>query len=177
MIAAFILGLTPIPQALFETYGEVDVDRVNAAYYAKDSGFRIAYFIEAFFFLSIILLNYHKIPYRAKDIVLLNMALVFCAILLIFIRSENGGRLSWMYMIGIIITLTSICINNKTIIREGVLLIFISLYLYIRVYNGWQLYMNLYPYKTFLTNGYREGDPVRDRYEYDFKYEENKFYR
>ena len=177
MIAAFILGLTPIPQLLFETYGDVDVHRVNAEDYAKDSGFRIAYFIEALFFLYIILTNYKKIPNRVKDVVLLNMALIFCAILLFFIRSENGGRLGWIYMIGLIITLTSICINKKTVIREGILLVFISLFLYIRVYITWQRYMNLYPYKTFLTDGYRNGDPVRDVYEYDFRYEENKFYR
>ena len=177
MIAAFILGLTPIPQLLFETYGDVDVHRVNAEDYARDSGFRIAYLIEASFFLYIILTNYRKIPNRVKDVVLLNMALIFCAILLIFIRSENGGRLGWIYMIGLIITLTSICINKKTVIREGILLVFISLFLYIRVYITWQRYMNLYPYKTFLTDGYRNGDPVRDKYEYDFRYEENKFYR
>lgn len=177
MIAAFILGLTPIPQAIFETYGEVEANRINVDDYARDSGFRIAYLIEASFFLFIILTNYKKIPYRAKDIVLLNMALVFCAILLIFIRSENGGRLGWIYMIGIIITLTTVCVNKKIILREGFVLIFISLFLYLRVYNSWQVFMNLYPYKTFLTNGHRKGDPVRDRYEYDFRYEENKFYR
>ena len=177
MIAAFILGLTSIPNALFETYGEVDANRMNVEGYAVDSGFRIAYLIEASFFLFIILTNYKKIPNRAKDVVLLNMALIFCAILLIFIRSENGGRLGWVYLIGIITTLTSICVNKKNIIKEGVLLIFISLFLYLRIYNAWQRYMNLYPYKTFLTDGYRKGDPVRDRYEYDFKYEENKFYR
>lgn len=177
MIAAFILGLTSIPNALYETYGVIDADRINVEDYAKESGFRLAYLIEAFFFLSIILLNYHRIPNRAKDVVLLNMALVFCAILLVFIRSENGGRLGWVYMIGIIITLTSICVNKKNIINEGVLLIFISLFLFLRIYITWQRYMNLYPYKTFLTDGYRKGDPVRDKYEYDFKYEENKFYR
>ena len=177
MIAAFILGLTSIPNALFETYGEVDADRINVESYARDYGFRIAYLIEASFFLYIILTNYKKIPNRAKDVVLLNMALVFCAILLVFIRSENGGRLGWVYMIGIITTLTSICVNKKNIIKEGVLLIFISLFLFLRIYNAWQQYMNLYPYKTFLTDGYRKGDPVRDKYEYDFRYEENKFYR
>ena len=177
MITAFIIGLTSIPQEIFEAYGEVDANRMNVEGYAVDSGFRIAYLIEASFFLFIILTNYKKIPNRAKDVVLLNMALIFCAILLIFIRSENGGRLGWVYMIGIITTLTSICVNKKNIIKEGVLLIFISLFLYLRIYIAWQRYMNLYPYKTFLTDGYRKGDPVRDQYEYDFKYEENKFYR
>lgn len=177
MMVAFILGLTPIPQVLFEAYGEVDVNRVNAEDYAIDSGFRIAYLIEASFFLYIILTNYKKIPNRAKDVVLLNMALVFCAILLVFIRSENGGRLGWIYMIGIICTITSLSVDKRTITKDGVLMILISLFLYIRIFISWQSGLHLYPYKTFLTNGYRENDPIRAKYEYDINYDKDKFYR
>jgi len=177
MIAAFILGLTPIPQLLFETYGEVDVNRVNAEDYAKDFGFRYAYLIEASFFLYIILTNYRKIPNRAKDVVLLNMALVFCAILLVFIRSENGGRLGWIYMIGIICTISSLSVDKRTITKDGVLMIIISLFLYIRIFISWQSGLFLYPYKSFLTDGYRYNDPIRERYEYDINYDKDKFYR
>ena len=177
MIAAFILGLTSIPQAIFEAYGEVDVNRVNAEDYAKDFGFRYAYLIEASFFLYIILTNYRKIPNRAKDVVLLNMALVFCAILLVFIRSENGGRLGWIYMLGIICTITSLCVDKKIITKDGILMIAISLFLYIRIYISWQSGLHLYPYKTFLTDGHRENDPVRAQYEYDINYDKDKFYR
>ena len=177
MIAAFILGLTPIPQLLFETYGDVDVHRVNAEDYARDSGFRIAYFIEALFFLYIVLTNYHRIPLRAKDVVFLNMSLVFCAILLFFIRSENGGRLSWIYMIGIICTITSLSIDKRTITKDGILMVIISFVLYIRIYISWQSGIFLYPYKTFLTDGYRENDPIRINYEYDNNYDQDKFYR
>ena len=177
MIAAFILGLTSIPQALFEAYGEVDVNRANVQDYAKDFGFRYAYLIEASFFLYIILTNYRKIPNRAKDVVLLNMALVFCAILLVFIRSENGGRLGWIYMIGIICTITSLSVDKRTITKDGVLMILISLFLYIRIFISWQSGLHLYPYKTFLTDGYRENDPIRAKYEYDINYDKDKFYR
>lgn len=177
MIAAFILGLTPIPQTLFETYGEVDTNRMNVEGYAVDSGFRIAYLIEASFFLFIILTNYKKIPNRAKDVVLLNMALIFCAILLIFTRSENGGRIGWIYMIGIICTITALSVDRKSITKDGVLMIFISIFLFIRIFISWQSYILLYPYKTFLTDGYRENDPIRAKYEYDNNYDEDKFYR
>ena len=177
MGVALLIGMTPIPSALFQAYGEVEVERANVESYAAEGSFRIAYLIEAAFFLYIILSQYKKIPQEPRTIVLTNMSFVFCAILLFFIRSENGGRLSWIYMIGIISTLTLLNKNKRFINREEVLLIFISLFLFFRIYFSWQQYMNLYPYKTFLTNGYREGDPVRDRYEYDFNYEENKFYR
>ena len=177
MIAAFILGLTSIPQAIFEVYGEVDVNRANTEDYAKDFGFRYAYLIEASFFLYIILTNYRKIPNRAKDVVLLNMALVFCAILLVFIRSENGGRLGWIYMIGIICTISSLSVDKRTITKDGILMIIISLFLYIRIFISWQSGLHLYPYKTFLTDGYRENDPIRAKYEYDINYDKDKFYR
>ena len=37
--------------------------------------------------------------------------------------------------------------------------------------------MYLYPYKTFFTNGVREGDGIYERYEYDGNYALDKFYR
>lgn len=177
MAAALLLGLSPFPQALFAAYGEADEGRINAAGYATDAGFRWAYLIEAGFFLYVILSNYKNISNKAKDVMMLNIALIFCAILLIFVRSENGGRLGWMFMIGVMCTLSNICISKKRLLVHGVLLMVVCLALYVRVYNAWQLYMNLYPYKTFLTNGHREGDPVYEMYEYDKNYDIDKFYR
>lgn len=178
MIIALIIGLTSIPQNLFSAYEDIAGERVSAkAGYDEDAGFRIAYLVEAVFFLFIILYNYKKIPQKALSVVMLNISLVFCAILLIFIKSENGGRLGWLYMIGIICTLTNICIRKRKIHLHGVFLIVISLLLFVRVYTSWQKYLNLYPYKTFLTNGYREGDYSWENYEYDHEYDEDKFYR
>lgn len=176
MIVALIMGLSPIPQGLFEAYGEIDANRVRESY-AVEQGFRFAYLFEAVFFLFVILVNYRNIPNKPQNIVMLNIALVFCAILLIFVRSENGGRLSWFFMIGLLCTLSNICIVNKKLTRSGLLMIIVSLTLYMRVYNAWQEYLNLYPYKTFLTNGYREGDYSWEHYEYDHNYDINKFYR
>lgn len=177
MAAALLLGLSPLPQAMFAAYGEVDEGRINAAGYATDAGFRWAYLIEAGFFLYVILSNYKNISNKAKDVMMLNIALIFCAILLVFVRSENGGRLGWMFMIGVMCTLSNICISKKRLLAHGILLMVVCLALYIRVYNSWQIFMNLYPYKTFMTNGHREGDPVYEMYEYDKNYDIDKFYR
>lgn len=177
MIAAFLIGLTSIPQGLFATYGEIDADRAGVQGYEMDAGFRWAYLIESVFFLYLILANYRNISREKKEVVMLNMALVFCAILLVFIRSENGGRLGWMFMIGVLCTLSNICVKRKRVLQHGALMIVVCLFLYLRIFNAWQIGLQLYPYKTFLTDGYREGDPVHEKFEYDKHYDEDKFYR
>lgn len=178
MIGALLVGLTSIPQGLFAAYGEVDADRVGIQDYAEDAGFRWAYMIEAVFFLYIILSNYRNISREKKDIVMLNIALAFCAILLFFIRSENGGRLGWMFMIGLLCTLPNICVKRKQVMGHCILMIVVCLGLYSRVYLSWdRIDKSLSPYKTFLTDGYREGDPIHEKYEYDERYDEDKFYR
>ena len=177
MIVALLIGLTPIPQGLFASYGEVDSDRVGVGYYAEATGFRIAYFVEAVFFLYLIFNNYKNISNKAKDVVMLNIALVFCAILLVFVKSENGGRLGWMFMIGIMCTMSNICVKNGKLLKHGAVLIVVCLFLYLRIFNAWQIGLQLYPYKTFLTNGYRAGDPIHEAHEYDDYYDRDKFYR
>lgn len=177
MVAALLIGLTPFPQGLFAAYGEVDADRVNGATYAEAKGFRIAYLLEAVFFLYFIFINYKNISNKAKDIVMLNIALVFCAILLIFVKSENGGRLGWMFMIGIMCTMSNICMKGKNLTNYGILLIVVCFFLYLRIFNAWQIGMQLYPYKTFLTDGYRAWDPIHATQEYDDYYDRDKFYR
>ena len=175
MMSAMLIGLTSIPQVLFEAYGELDADRVNSAKYTQDVGFRWAYLIESVFFLYIILTNYRNISKDKKDLVMLNMALVFCAILLVFVRSENGGRLGWMFMIGVLCTLANICVRGKRVLQHGAMMIVVCLLLYLRIVIAWGHLLS--PYKTFLTNGHREYDPTYTEYEYDAQYDEDKFYR
>ena len=105
------------------------------------------------------------------------MALMFCAILLLFIRSENGGRIAWYYMIGVISTITYIVHRKRVNPMLSKTLIIVCLFLYVRIYNSWQTYNNLYPYKTFLTNGHRTPDYSYENYEYDENYDKDKFYR
>lgn len=177
MLSLLILGLSPLPNSLFQVYESSSIVERHTDYNAS-GGLRIPYILEAFFFLYLILKNYSDIPNDKSYIVLMNMALIFCGILLLFVRSENGGRLSWYYMIGIIATITSIC-TFKTNIQNKIplFLIGLSLFLYLRIYTGWQVYLNLYPYKTFFTNGFRSGDYSWENYEYNHEYDNDKFCR
>ena len=177
MGALFLLGYTGGPASLFDAYGNVMEDRRIEQNVEDTSGFRIAYFVEAIFFLYFILKNYEDITQTKEQTVMTNAALVFCGILLFFVKSENGGRISWYYMIGIISTMTYIATWKQRVTNTTVILLVLSLFLYLRVYNSWQTYLNLYPYKTFFTNGYREGDYSWQYYEYDHMYDIDKFYR
>lgn len=174
MGAALLLGLTPIPSALFQAYGEIEVERANVENYSAEGSFRIAYLIEAAFFLYIILSQYKKIPQEPRTIVLTNMLFMFCAILLFFIRSENGGRLGWFYMIGCISIVTTVC-NLKFNSQNKLLMLFVALLLYLRIVTEWGVLIS--PYKTFFTKGSRQGDYIHILYEYDASYDYDKFYR
>ena len=181
MIAALLLGLSPVPNSLFSAYGDMSQVEMQSDYSAA-GGFRIAYLLEAAFFLWIIWKNYDEFNNCDRTTrVLLNMALIFCALLLFFIRSENGGRLTWYYMIGIICTLTTIAMRSRNVHSLAPLLIVVMLFLYIRIFDAWQgnnnYLLNLYPYKTFLSPGYRVGDYSYEHYEYDKNYTIDKLYR
>ena len=177
MLFLLLLGLSPLPNSFFEIYESSSIVERHAEYNAS-GGLRIAYILEAFFFLYLILKSYKYIPADKSHVVLLNMALIFCGILLLFVRSENGGRLSWYYMIGIISTITLIGSYRYNIKTMGTFLILgISLFLYLRIYTGWQAYNYLSPYKSFLTNGYRDNDDIRKIYEYNYNYDSDKFCR
>ncbi|ETD21584.1 hypothetical protein HMPREF1199_00659 [Hoylesella oralis CC98A] len=175
LAVCFILGITGLPSSLFEIYGSASDMEMRASRYADTSGFRIAYLIEVIFFLFFILTNYHKIPENPKRIVLLNVALLFCAILLVFIKSENGGRLGWYYMIGIISTLTYFAVTKERSKSYRFSMIAVSALLFLRILLQWN--SMLYPYKTFFTNGHREGDRIYEMDEYDEQYDLDKFYR
>lgn len=174
MAGLLILGISPVPNMLFEAYGEASIaERANE--YDSAGSFRIEYFLEAAFFLYFIFIKYNEIPNEKEHIVLLNMALVFCAILLFFIRSENGGRLGWYYMIGIISTLTYLATYKKRVSGYALSLVVVSFLLYLRILFAWGVFLT--PYKTFLTDGTRNGDHIYGKYEYDYNYANDKMYR
>lgn len=175
MAVAFLIGLSPIPQGMFAAYGEMDAERANVAGYSADVGFRWAYLIEAAFFLYVILTNYRNLSNKAKDVVMLNIALVFCAVLLVFLKSANGGRLGWMFMIGVMCTMSNICVKNNRVLQNGALMVVVCFFLFFRILNAWGIQLS--PYKTFLTDGYRAGDVIHDKFEYDYYYDQDKFYR
>lgn len=176
MLVCFILGITGTANNVFEIYGGVEGSEQRAMAYMKATGqFKVEYIIEAVFFLVIILSLYKKIPKDTKQIVCLNQALCFCAILILFSKSIFGSRLSWFFMLGLISTITYLVTVDKKIIIQSVLMIIVSLVLFVRILIIWPVF---YPYKTFLTPGYTQDIwQVHDTFEYDSNYDENKFYR
>jgi hypothetical protein len=120
-------------------------------------------------------MRYKDIANDKRHLMMLNLALVFCAILLIFVKSENGGRLSWFYLLGLISTLTSLATNRKEISFYSLSLILMTGLLFFRILTFWG--PSLYPYKTFFTDGFRDNDHIHDVYEYDNNYDVDKFYK
>lgn len=177
MFFMFVFGITPLPDMLFDAYGGVDNVQSKLNTYRMEGSFRIDYVVEAVFFLFIIIRNYDRVPENDKDkLVLLNMSLVFCAILLFFTRSQNGGRMSWYYMIGMISTLCYLGSRGKKQISElGTILVILCFLLFFRIVSLWGPLLS--PYKTFLTDGHRDGDRIYDQFEYDENYDDDKFYR
>ena len=179
MVVFLLLGISPLPGILFSSFGgmigtEDRVEQYTGDYDAIGGGFRIEYIIEAVFFLYIILRNYNILPMNNKTVILQNIAIFFCGILLLFVRSSSGGRLSWYFMIGLIATVTSIIVNlsNNSITNFMKIICFL---LYFRIVLYWGILLS--PYKTFFTNGHRKDDYIFYKYEYDIMYDQNKFYR
>lgn len=179
MAFCLVLGVSGLPDALFSQFGSLSGTEDRVAKYAEDvqeNSFRIEYLLEAIVFLWFILTNYSVFEKDNKtQLVLLNMALVFCAILLFFIRSENGGRLGWFYLIGVISALTLIATQERKIKSSTIALIAMSAILFTRILVQWGIQIE--PYKSFLTDGHREGDSNFYKYEYDKNYDVDKFYK
>lgn len=174
-----VIGMSNIMGGIFGAADAfTDAARIEQNINTFEEGeFRFAYFIEAVFFISLILWQYDLFDEENhSQITLMNMAIIFCALLLLFVRSENGGRMAWHYIIGIIATITFIAKNTEfTVIRSGIIIM--CLLLFLRIFNAWQITNTLYPYKTFFTNGHRTPDYIYEHYEYDPQYDRDKFYK
>jgi len=83
--------------------------------------------------------------------------------------------MSWFFLIGIIYTIAEILGKEPKWGKQKLIVITVMVVLYLRVLMLWG--MQLSPYKTFLTNGVRQGDDIEERYEYDDYYKNDKFYR
>lgn len=174
-LISFILGLSPLGSFLMSTLGS-EINSAKADLSVKYEGnARIEYFLEAVFFLYLIISQYDKLLRDKKNNAMLNIAIMFCTVLLFFIRFSDGGRMSWYFMIGVVsITSQVNAVIKKSNNARIVSYVVLSL-LYLRVVFSWGTILS--PYKTFLTNGVRENDDVYERYEYDTKYAEDKMYR
>lgn len=181
MLGCAVVGLSGITSGLYDAVMASGMVGQGNEYSAEGSA-RLAYILEVLFFLWVILRNYDRIEPTRQNLIFLNMAWAFCGFLLLFVRSSDGGRVAWFFTIGIVYIITLIATTNRVhdriFARNNVaaLMIVVMLAMYVRVYQSWAPYNNLYPYKTFLTDGHRTPDYSYERYEYDHNYE-NKFYR
>ncbi|MBS5898626.1 MAG: EpsG family protein, partial [Prevotella histicola] len=151
------------------------VNNARIAGYADtaEMGFRIEYVIEATLFLSILLLNYRRIDEDAFSLTLANVYLMFCGVLLFFCKSSDGGRIAWYCLIGVIVILERLC-RPKSAVQLKSFITIMSFVLFYRILSAWGIL--LYPYKTFLTPGIRQGDFIEESYEYDHTYDKDKLY-
>ena len=179
LIFCLLIGLTDVLSALFAVSDAIaDEAKAEANVQLVEEGsFRVAYLIEAILFLALILWRYDSIDENdRKQVVMLNMAILFCAMLLLFVRSENGGRFSWHFMIGLIATVTHIAthpLHKDAPLSSGLIIMFAILFM--RILILWNIQLS--PYKSFFTDGHREGDIIFQVYEYDRKYDRDKFYK
>lgn len=175
MLSLLVIGVTNLPASFFSIYGDMMESEHRAGQYVDDYAFRYEYIAEAIVFLYFILTNYDKIERSRQNIILLNIALVFCGTLLLFCMNTQGGRLSWYFMLGLIATLSMIVKKQNRRFSDAATFIVLSFALFFRIVVGWDYLLS--PYKTFLTDGYREGDLTHEEYEYNPKYDEDKFCR
>lgn len=175
VLAMLVVGLTPIPNALFMAYG--DQTDIQQADYSSSGSSRIAYIVEAVLFLYFLFKSYDSFDRDRKTVVLVNLAFMFCLTLLFFSRSSNGGRLSWYYMIGIITVFSAVGSSENGLVgkKYGAFFVVLSFVLFFRILSAWGPMIS--PYKSFLTNGVRDYDELWEKFEYDHMYDVNKLYR
>lgn len=174
MLTLLIIGISGITKFVFFISGDV-ISNARIASYADTAeiGFRIEYVIEATLFLSILLLNYKRIDDDALSLTLANVYLMFCGVLLFFCKSSDGGRISWYCFLGIIVILERLCRPKSAVPLKSFITI-MCFVLFYRILTAWGIL--LYPYKTFLTPGIRQGDFIEEMYEYDHSYDNDKLY-
>lgn len=174
MLTLLIIGISGITKVVFFISGDV-ISNARIASYADTAeiGFRIEYVIEATLFLSILLLNYKRIDDDALSLTLANVYLMFCGVLLFFCKSSDGGRISWYCFLGIIVILERLCRPKSAVPLKSFITI-MCFVLFYRILTAWGIL--LYPYKTFLTPGIRQGDFIEEAYEYDHAYDNDKLY-
>lgn len=174
MLILLLIGLSGVTKYVFSLSGDA-ISNARISGYANEAefGFRIEYVIESFLFLFIFLKDYHKINTDSYSLTLANTYLMFCGTLLFFCKSSDGGRIAWYGVIGIIAILENLC-NIRNGIKLRAFITIMSFVLFYRILSSWGIL--LYPYKTFLTPGVREGDFIEERYEYDHAYYQNKLY-
>ena len=173
-----LIGLSPIPTMLIGSVGEAQGTAARTSKYQDEmSGFRIEYILEVLFFIWLFFKNYDFFNSKQKKhLVFLNLSIIFCGILLIFIRFGQGGRFGWYFFFGLIYTLTVLASQSRLFAFNKPVVLLLSVLLYVRITYLWAF--NLTPYKTFLTDGVPSGESwIYEMFEYDEQYTDDKFIR
>ena len=173
-----LIGLSPIPTMLIGSVGEAQGTAARTSKYQDEmSGFRIEYILEVLFFIWLFFKNYDFFNSKQKKhLVFLNLSIIFCGILLIFIRFGQGGRFGWYFFFGLIYTLTVLASQSRLFAFNKPVVLLLSVLLYVRITYSWAF--NLTPYKTFLTDGVPSGESwIYEMFEYDERYSDDKFIR
>lgn len=174
MVALLIVGISGVTKFVFSVSGDV-INNSRIAGYADTAefGFRVEYVIESVLFLFILLMNYKKIGEDERSLTMMNVYLMFCGVLLFFCKSSDGGRISWYCLLGVIVILEKLC-RPKSAVPLKSFITLLCFVLFYRILSSWGIL--LYPYKTFLTPGIRQGDFIEELYEYDHTYDNDKLY-
>ena len=178
LMLCLLVGMSSIPTILIASAGDTQGMAERTGKYQDDmSGFRIEYIIEAIFFIWFFFKNYDFFDNKhKKHLTFLNLSIIFCGILLVFIRFGQGGRLGWYFFFGLIVTLTTLAAQSRLFTFNKPVVMLLSILLYVRISLSWAF--NLAPYKTFLTPGVPSGDSwIYDMFEYDGRYTKDKFVR
>jgi len=179
IFACFLAGLSGLPEVVFG--GVIDAMQIESRAgdvtdMMEGNSFRFAYLLEVVAFLAFISARYDDIDDNdPKQGILVNIAFIFCCVLMFFVRSENGGRIGWIFMIGVIATLSNLATNRRDFTAYNIAAFVMFTLLYLRVLTAWGGLLS--PYKSFFTDGHRPGDQIYQVYEYDPKYDDDKFYR
>ena len=178
LMLCLLVGMRSIPTILIASAGDTQGMAERTGKYQDDmSGFRIEYIIEAIFFIWFFFKNYAFFDNKhKKHLIFLNLSIIFCGILLVFIRFGQGGRFGWYFFFGLIYTLTTLASQSRLFTFNKPVVMLLSILLYVRITLSWAF--NLTPYKTFLTPGVPSGDSwIHDMFEYDERYTNDKFVR
>ena len=178
LMLCLLVGMSSIPTILIASAGDTQGMAERTGKYQDDmSGFRIEYIIEAIFFIWFFFKNYAFFDNKhKKHLIFLNLSIIFCGILLVFIRFGQGGRFGWYFFFGLIYTLTTLGSQSRLFTFNKPVVMLLSILLYVRITLSWAF--NLTPYKTFLTPGVPSGDSwIHDMFEYDERYTNDKFVR
>lgn len=178
LMLCLLVGMSPIPTILIASAGDTQGMAERTGKYQDDmSGFRIEYIIEAIFFIWLFFKNYAFFDNKhKKHLIFLNLSIIFCGILLVFIRFGQGGRFGWYFFFGLIYTLTTLASQSRLFTFNKPVVMLLSILLYVRITYSWAF--NLTPYKTFLTDGVPSGESwIYEMFEYDERYSDDKFIR